>query len=189
MIIIVSGVPRSGTSLMMQMLDAGGVPVLTDGLREADQDNQRGYYEWEPAKRLPREPELIGEAEGKAVKVISSLVSALPDDHRYRVIFMQRPLREVLASQAEMIRRRGTVGAPLQMSALIAALEAHLKQVTAWLRTRPLIEVCWVDYHRLLQDPLAQVEKISDFLQVPLDRHAMARQVDPRLCHHRTPDG
>src|SRR5713101_6438933 len=93
-IVIVSGVPRSGTSLMMQMLAAGGMPVLSDGLRQADPDNPRGYYEWEKIKCLPQEPALIGEAEGKAVKVISSLLFALPAGHDYRVISMLRPLHE-----------------------------------------------------------------------------------------------
>jgi hypothetical protein len=185
MIIVVSGVPRSGTSLMMQMLDAGGVPMLTDGLREADEDNPRGYHEWEPAKCLPREPGRICEAEGKAVKVISSLLGALPYDHNYRVIFMRRPLTEVLASQAEMIRRRGTVGAPLAAAALTTALEAHLKHVTAWLSTRSLIEVCWVDYHRLLEEPLAEAERVSGFLQLRLDTRAMAQRVDRSLHRHR----
>src|ERR1700675_612032 len=108
MITIVSGLPRSGTSLMMQMLDAGGLPVLSDGERKADTDNPRGYLEWERIKQLPKQPALIAEAEGKVVKVISQLLLSLPEGHEYRVIFMQRPLPEVLKSQDEMLRRRGT---------------------------------------------------------------------------------
>src|SRR5882757_3968485 len=108
MITIVSGLPRSGTSLMMQMLAAGGVPVLSDGERRADVDNPRGYLEWERIKQLPQNPGCIAEAEGKAVKVISRLLLALPDGHEYRVIFMQRPLSEVLTSQEAMLRHRGT---------------------------------------------------------------------------------
>src|SRR6202795_633569 len=108
MITIVSGLPRSGTSLMMQMLEAGGLPVLSDGERKADTDNPRGYLEWERIKQLPKQPALIAEAEGKVVKVISQLLLSLPEGHEYRVIFMQRPLPEVLKSQDEMLRRRGT---------------------------------------------------------------------------------
>jgi hypothetical protein len=110
-ITIVSGLPRSGTSLMMQMLAAGGMQVITDGERTADPDNPRGYYEWGRIKRLQQEPQCLVEAEGKAVKFISQLLLALPSDRDYRIIFMQRPLAEVVASQAEMIRRRGTTGA------------------------------------------------------------------------------
>ena len=107
MITIVSGLPRSGTSLMMQMLAAGGMPILSDGERRADVDNPRGYLEWERIKQLPKDPACIAEAEGKAVKVISQLLLSLPAQHEYRVIFMQRPLPEVMASQDEMLRRRG----------------------------------------------------------------------------------
>ena len=108
MITIVSGLPRSGTSLMMQMLAAGGMSILSDGERRADVDNPRGYLEWERIKQLPKNPGCIAEAEGKAVKVISQLLLSLPAQHEYRVIFMQRPLPEVMASQDEMLRRRGT---------------------------------------------------------------------------------
>ena len=103
MITIVSGLPRSGTSLMMQMLQAGGLTVLSDGQRTADEDNPKGYLEWEQIKQLPKDPSLMAHAEGKVVKVISQLLLALPDGHDYRVIFMQRPLPEILKSQDEML--------------------------------------------------------------------------------------
>jgi hypothetical protein len=119
MVTIVSGLPRSGTSLMMQMLAAGGMPILSDGERQADVDNPRGYYEWERIKLLPKQPDCIAEAEGKVVKVISQLLFVLPDGRDYRIVFMQRPLPEVVASQAEMIRRRGTSGAPLPRLSLL----------------------------------------------------------------------
>src|SRR5579859_1904020 len=108
MITIVSGLPRSGTSLMMQMLVAGGMSPLSDGERQADPDNPRGYLEWERIKQLPNDPGLIAEAEDKVVKVISRLLLSLPPGHEYRIIFMQRPMPEILASQDEMLRRRGT---------------------------------------------------------------------------------
>ena len=107
MITIVSGLPRSGTSLMMQMLAAGGVPILSDGERRADADNPRGYLEWERIKQLPKNPALIAEAEGKAVKVISQLLLSLPPGHEYRVIFMQRPLPEVMASRTRCFAGEG----------------------------------------------------------------------------------
>jgi len=186
-ITIVSGLPRSGTSLMMQMLAAGGMPVLTDGERQADADNPRGYYEWERIKLLPQQPDCILEAEGKAVKVISQLLFALPARREYRVIFMQRPLAEVVASQAEMIRRLGTTGAALPPAALTAGLAAHLNQVNAWLRDKANISVCRMEHHEVLHEPLRIAESIQQFLQCPLDVVAMSRQIDSALYRQRIP--
>ena len=185
MITVVSGLPRSGTSLMMQMLAAAGLPVLTDGERQADTDNPRGYFEWERIKLLPKQPECIDEAEGKAVKVISQLLFALPAGHDYRVIFMQRPLAEVVASQAEMIRRRGTTGAPLPQAALITGLTAHLNQVNAWLKDKSNISVHRVEHHEVLRDPLATSNSIQQFLNCPLNVAAMSQQVDNSLYRRR----
>jgi hypothetical protein len=183
-IVVVSGLPRSGTSLLMQMLKAGGLPVLTDGLRVADEDNPRGYFEWEPAKRLPREPELIRMAEGKAVKIVSSLLWALPPGYEYRVLYMERPLAEVAASQVAMIRRHGGA-APLEGEALVRALAAHQQQVLALVRQIPGVALCTVRYHDVLADPFQQAGRIADFLGMPLDCEAMARQADRRLYRQR----
>ena len=187
MITVVSGLPRSGTSLMMQMLAAGGMPVLTDGEQQADTDNPRGYFEWERIKLLPREPNCIAEAEGKVVKVISQLLFALPAGRDYKIIFVQRPLPEVVASQAEMIHRRGTTGAPLPPSALIAGLGAHLNQVNAWLRDKAHISVHRVEHHDVLREPLRTAESIQQFLNCPLDVLAMSQQIDPSLYRQRDP--
>lgn len=184
MIVVVSGLPRSGTSLLMQMLKAGGLPVLTDGLRVADEDNPRGYFEWEPAKRLPREPELIRMAEGKAVKIVSSLLWALPPGYEYRVLYMERPLAEVAASQVAMIRRHGGA-APLEGEALVRALAAHQQQVLALVRQIPGAALCTVRYHDVLADPFQQARRIANFLGMPLDCEAMARQADRRLYRQR----
>src|SRR5579864_9363376 len=107
MITVVSGLPRSGTSLMMQMIVAGGIPALTDGLRTADENNPKGYFEWEPAKSLKDHPEAIVAGEGKVVKIVSALLKQLPADREYRIVFMQRPLEEVVASQNKMLTRLG----------------------------------------------------------------------------------
>jgi hypothetical protein len=186
-ITIVSGLPRSGTSLLMQMLAAGGMPTLADGERKADADNPRGYFEWERIKLLPQQPDCIQEAEGKAVKVISQLLFALPAGRDYRIIFMQRPLPEVVASQAEMIRRRGTAGAALPPAALIAGLKAHLNQVNAWLKDKTNISVHRVEHHDVLREPLRISESIQQFIECPLDVVAMSRQVDASLYRQRTP--
>jgi hypothetical protein len=186
-ITIVSGLPRSGTSLMMQMLAAGGLPVLTDGERQADADNPRGYFEWERIKLLPQQPDCIAEAESKVVKVISQLLFALPAGREYRIIFMQRPLSEVVASQAEMIRRRATTGAVLPPAALIAGLGAHLNQVNAWLKNKASISVHRVEHHDVLRKPLSVSESIQQFLNFPLDVVAMSQQIDTSLYRQRNP--
>jgi len=185
-ITVVSGLPRSGTSLMMQMLAAGGMAVLSDGERQADTDNPRGYYEWERIKLLPREPGCIAEAEGKVVKVISQLLFALPLARDYKVIFMVRPLAEVVASQAEMIQRRGTTGPALPDAAMIAGLQAHLNQVRAWVKNKPNLTVCDIEYHAVLREPRATAEAVQSYLERRLDTEAMAGQVDPSLFRNRS---
>src|SRR5271165_2238156 len=153
MITIVSGLPRSGTSLMMQMLVAGGMPALSDGERRADTDNPRGYLEWGRIKTLPKDPGCIAEAEGKVVKVISRLLLSLPAGHEYRIIFMQRPLPEVLASQDQMLRRRGTYKEGPDPAAISAAFEKHLREVYAWLEGKPYVRALRVQYHDVLSSP------------------------------------
>jgi hypothetical protein len=185
MITIVSGLPRSGTSLMMQMLAAGGMPILSDGERRADADNPKGYLEWERIKQLPKDPGCIAEAEGKAVKVISQLLLSLPPGHEYRLIFMQRPLPEVMKSQDEMLRRRGTFDADADNSAIAQAFQDHLYQVYTFLNSKPNVVVRRVQYHTVLREPQETAESIAQFLQVPLDIEAMARQVDETLYRQR----
>jgi hypothetical protein len=185
MITIVSGLPRSGTSLMMQMLVAGGMTPLSDGERVADADNPRGYLEWEPIKTLPNDPGCIAEAEGKVVKVISRLLLSLPSGHDYRVIFMQRPLPEVLASQDEMMRRRGTFKEGANPAAMAAAFEKHLREVYAWMGFKPYVKSIRVAYQDALKEPERVSAEIGEFLGVPLNVQAMAQQVDASLYRNR----
>jgi hypothetical protein len=187
MITIVSGLPRSGTSLMMQMLVAGGLPALSDGERKADTDNPKGYLEWERIKQLPKDPSLIAEAEGKVVKVISQLILSLPTDHghEYRIVFMQRPLPEVLKSQDEMLRRRGNTDTMADNSAIEGAFQRHLIEVNQWLSGKPNFEVIRVHYHRVLREPKPVANEVAAFLKVPLDIEAMIRQIDGSLYRNR----
>jgi sulfotransferase family protein len=185
MITIVTGLPRSGTSLMMQMLKAGGFPVLSDGERKPDTDNPKGYLEWERIKQLPKDPSLIAEAEGKVVKVISQLILCLPPDHEYRIVFMQRPLPEVLKSQDEMLRRRGNADSVKDTSAIEEAFQRHLIEVNKWLASQPNMRVSRVHYHRVLREPKAVAEEIAAFLEAPLDIDAMLSQVDATLYRNR----
>ena len=171
---------------MMQMLAAGGMPVLADGERQADVDNPKGYLEWEPAKQLPREPACIAEAEGKVVKVISQLLLTLPAGWEYRVIFMQRPLAEVLASQEQMLRNRGNFDSAGGSSAVMKAFQDHLFEVNAWLNGKPNLKLLRVHYHRVLSEPRQVSARVSQFLEANLNLEAMVQQVDQSLYRQRT---
>jgi hypothetical protein len=186
MITIVSGLPRSGTSLMMQMLVAGGMTALSDGERKADDDNPRGYLEWERIKQLPNDPACIAEAEGKVVKVISRLLLSAPAGHEYKVVFMQRPLPEVLASQDQMMRRRGTFKAGANPAIMSTAFEKHLREVYAWLDSKPYVKSLLLPYHDVLTNPQEVAAKLTEFLGIPLNQKSMTEQVDSSLYRNRT---
>lgn len=184
MITIVSGLPRSGTSLMMQMLAAGGMPILTDQRRLPDEDNPRGYFEWEEVKRLAENPALIVEGEGMAVKVVSQLLTFLPVSHVYKILFMERPLPEILASQDAMLVRRETVVTPRNAD-IADAFRKHLREVMELLVDRDDFSVCRIGYRRLVANPLQWAQTVQDFLAVNLNVEAMAAQVDPALHRNR----
>jgi hypothetical protein len=185
MITIVSGLPRSGTSLMMQMLVAGGIAPLSDGERAADIDNPRGYLEWERIKTLPKDPGCIAEAEGKVVKIISQLLLSLPPSHQYRVIFMQRPLSEVLQSQDQMRRRRGTYNENASLVAISTAFEKHLRAVDAWFDGKSYVKELRVAYHAAVSRPKEISEQLAQFLEMPLNVDSMIQQVDGSLYRNR----
>jgi hypothetical protein len=185
-IVVVSGVPRSGTSMTMKMLEAGGMMLCTDHIRQADQDNPKGYYEFEQVKNLHKEKDKswLTEAQGKAIKIISNLLMELPADYFYNVIFMNRHLEEVLASQSKMLLRRGetTESGDEQMKALF---EKHLREVKFWLSRQPNFEVIELDYTEVLEDPLDQVKRIRSFLGTDLDLNQMAAIADTSLYRNR----
>jgi hypothetical protein len=170
---------------MMQMLVAGGVTALCDGERKADEDNPRGYFEWERIKQLPKDPDCIAEAEGKVVKVISQLLPSLPSGHEYRVIFMERPLVEVLTSQDRMLRRRAAYRDEVDSGAITAAFEKHLREVDAWMEGKPHVRSMRVAYHDLLRDAKSVGTRLAEFLGIELDVEAMAGQVDASLYRNR----
>ncbi len=164
--VLVSGLPRSGTSLMMQLLQAGGLEPMTDGERMADVDNPRGYYEWEAIKQVAACPEILDDAAitGKAIKCISMLLPKLPPQHRYKVIFMVRPLEEVVASQREMTARLGTRGAALDAEQLARGLHAHRDDTLQWLARTPHMEHLEVSYPALVRDPAPCIARLAAFL-------------------------
>jgi predicted AlkP superfamily phosphohydrolase/phosphomutase/tetratricopeptide (TPR) repeat protein len=187
---LVSGLPRSGTSLMMQMLAAAGLPPMTDGERSADTDNPEGYYEWEAIKGIGSDPGLLHtpDLEQKAIKVISMLLPQLPYQHRYRIIFMHRPVEQVAASQQKMVQHRGTEGAGLDSTGLAASLAAHRDKVLTWLRKHPRAELLEVDYPALIADPAPWVEKLRAFLSPELlpRPEDMTAAVKPSLFRNRS---
>lgn len=186
MIAVVSGLPRSGTSMMMKMLEAGGIPPLADGRREADDDNPRGYYEFERVKKLPDDTAWLADAEGKAVKIISQLVLKLPTDRPYRVLFMRRQIEEVLASQKKMLIRRGTFQEDGPADERMAEiLLGHVDRVYAWMEGQAKVDYLTVDYNEVLTAPEPIVRRVNEFLGGDLDEAAMLAIVDPDLYRQR----
>jgi hypothetical protein len=188
-VIVVSGLPRSGTSMTMKMLEAGGLQPVTDQVRSADEDNPRGYFEDERVKDLAQmeDRSWLRAARGKVIKVVSSLLQHLPDDNFYKVIFMRRNLREVLASQAKMLDRRGEAPQATDEE-LIKLFESHLEKVEFQLRFRPWFDVLYVDHRSVLQDPAGAARRINEFLGGRLDERRMAEAVDPNLYRNRAED-
>lgn len=184
--VIVSGVPRSGTSLMMQMLEAGGLPILSDAARAPDADNPRGYYEFEPAKRIGRDRAWLERARGGAVKLAHSHLRELPRDRSFRVILMRRRLEEVVRSQAAMLARRGEPEGPLSASRWVEIYARELAELVRWVEADPHFALLEVDYGALLRDPVAGARAVNAFLGGDLDVAAMARRVDPALHRQRS---
>jgi hypothetical protein len=184
-ITIVSGLPRSGTSMMMAMLEAGGMAVLTDHVRTADEDNPQGYYEYERVKQIEHDQAWLPDARGKAVKMIAALLKHLPPGYDYRIVFMQRRIEEVLASQREMLIRRGEPADAVPDARMATLFARHVEGVEAWLAGQPNMEVLYVDHGQVLADPLGQAGQIDRFLGGGLDVEAMAAVVDPSLYRQR----
>ncbi len=186
-IIIVSGLPRSGTSMMMKMLEAGGIPPLTDEIREADTDNPKGYYEFERVKKLDKgDTAWLPEAEGKSVKVISALLKHLPDDYDYRIIFMRRDMDEILASQRKMLIRRGENADDVNETTMAQLFKKHLNQVENWLAQQSNVQTIFLHYSAILADPVPAIAKLNAFLGEKLEATAAAQVVDPDLYRNRS---
>jgi|SRR5262245_41205386 len=188
-IIVVSGLPRSGTSMMMRMLDEGGLEPVTDNIRTADEDNPKGYYEVELVKSLKKQEDKtwLDKAEGKVIKIISSLLKDLPSQHRYDVIFMNRSLDEVLASQKKMVARRGeSSGADDQQ--LRQLYEQHLRSIKPWVAKQANFRLLDISYNDTMQDPATQAQRVKEFLGLPLDVVKMSKAVDDQLYRNRGGD-
>ena len=185
-IIVITGLPRSGTSMMMKMLEAGGLPIMTDGIRTADEDNPKGYYELERVKELEKETDKswVREARGKVLKVISHLLRELPDENFYRVIFMRRDLDEVLASQNKMLERREEPN-PVSDAKAKESYRKHIIDTKVYVRTRPNFELLEVHYKQALDDPRGVAEKVSRFLEQRAEPDKLMSAVDAQLYRNR----
>jgi predicted AlkP superfamily phosphohydrolase/phosphomutase/tetratricopeptide (TPR) repeat protein len=183
--VIVSGLPRSGTSLMMQILQAGGIPLMTDGQRAADEDNPEGYWEWEEIKKLPKDPRLLEKAKGKAVKVISALLPALPGKHRYKILYMVRPVAQVVDSQWAMLARQGRQPRS-EKQHLIETQEHHSRQILEVLKKSDRVGLLEVNYPDLVADPAATIAQVAAFLGESFrNGPEVAAIVQPKLHRQR----
>ena len=185
-IVVVSGLPRSGTSMMMKMLEAGGMEVLTDEIRSADEDNPKGYYEFERVKQIESDQGWLPDAQGKAVKMVGALLEHLPSGYVYKIIFMERNIEEVLASQREMLVRRGEPTDRISDEKMGALFHKHVVQIKSRIAERPEMEVLNVRYSDVLEEPASQADRINRFLGNTLDADRMARVVDPNLYRQRS---
>ena len=185
-VVIVSGLPRSGTSMMMKMLEAGGQAILTDNLREADANNPKGYYEFERVKNM-KDGDLawMSEAVGKVVKIVTGLIMFLPSGYNYKIIFMRRDLNEILSSQKKMLGRLGKEDDNIPDDKMAKVYEEHLKEVRGWLIRQPNIETLYVNYNSMVKDPTEALNKINDFLGGGMDVSVMAGVVDKELYRER----
>lgn len=185
-ITIVSGLPRSGTSMMMKMLEAGGLPSLTDFKRSPDESNPRGYYEFERVKKLQDgDQEWLETAQGKVVKVISALLEFLPPIYPYKILYMQRNIIEVLNSQRQMLNRLHQKTDPISDEQFVSLFQKHEAKVEAWISDQPRMEICYVSYNDLLVNPWMQLQKVRQFLEIPLNLSKMLQVIDVNLYRHR----
>jgi hypothetical protein len=185
-IMVVSGLPRSGTSMMMRMLEAGGYVIFTDDIRTPDENNPKGYYEFERVKKLKDgDHSWVIDSKGKVVKVVSALLVHLPHDFQYKIIFMQRDMGEILASQRKMLHRQGNPDS-LSDDVLTDLYQKHLNKTTTWLASQPNMDVIYVSYNDLIQNPEDDVSRVSQFLGGILDDQAMLTVIDPTLYRERS---
>lgn len=184
-IIVVSGLPRSGTSMMMNMLVAGGVPLVSDSVRDADEDNPNGYFEFEPVKQLSEgQNKWLADADRKVVKIVSALLEYLPAGHHYKILFMERSIKEILASQRKMLDRRNE-RSKVGDSEMEDQFRKHLADIKYWLARQPNMEVLYVDYNQLVSNPDGFCSKIAEFVGVPVDQAKMRSVPSERLYRNR----
>jgi tetratricopeptide (TPR) repeat protein len=184
-IIVVSGLPRSGTSMMMQMLEEGGIEIYTDNKRQADESNPKGYYEHDAVKSLARNKRWLGSSRNKAIKIIANLLFHLPAKYNYKIIFMMRHIDEVLNSQQQMLIRKGSKAARNYPTVLVNAYKKTLIKTRKWAKVRHNVRVIYVNYTDVINDTGNEARRIADFLDMGLDPDKMATVVDKKLYRAR----
>jgi hypothetical protein len=182
--IIVSGLPRSGTSMLMRVLEAGGVTLLTDSIRKADLDNPNGYFELEQVKHLPTDTSWLVEASGKALKIISTLLYHLPERYEYKILFMERNLDEVIASQNKMLERLNQSAQAISDDTLKYIYEKHVIEIKDWLG-RTGFNTLFLNYNVMIKDTASSAQAIQEFLQRPLHIQRMMAAIDASLYRQR----
>ena len=188
-IVIVSGLPRSGTSMMMRILEAGGLEVVTDNIRKADNDNPGGYYEIEKVKKLKKDSSWLDDCHGKVIKVISQLLFDLPDNKRYKILFIRRNMEEILAPQRIMLKRLGRTGAGISDEKMAEKFHNHLQKTENWLSSRDEIDVLYLNYNKLIENAIKYVADVNAFLDGGLDEEKMAGVVEVKLYRQRKNQG
>ncbi|MBN2383832.1 sulfotransferase domain-containing protein [bacterium] len=186
-LIVVSGLPRSGTSMLMKMLDAGGLAIASDGKRMADEDNPKGYFEMERVKELDKnlDKTWLKELRGKCVKIISYLLRELPTDNNYKVIFVERHLDEVIASQNKMLVRRKQTGGEASDDKMVENYRNHLWKTKYMLEHEAPFEVLYLNHRDVLKEPESMAIRINKFLGLNLEVKKMVEVVDPNLYRNR----
>jgi len=182
---VVSGLPRSGTSMMMEMLEKGGLEVLTDQVRKPDEDNPKGYYEYERVKQLPDDTGWLNEAKGKAVKVLGELIKHLPGDYHYKIVFMERNLDEIIESQTKMLKRKGEDPDDISKDELRKTFKNYRKILKKQISASPNMEVIYVNYNDIMSHPEPVIESISAFFDGELDTKKMLSVIDKELYRNR----
>ena len=185
-IVVVSGLPRSGTSMMMKMLQAGGVDIVSDGKRTSDEHNTEGYFEFERVKALKTDHRWLLECRGKAVKIISHLLHAIPPGLQYKVVFVRRNMDEILLSQKKMYQRLQQQPDTVPDNVLATKFSAHLIKIENWMRRRKDLDFQFVHYSHVVKDPASGAEIIQRFLNRPMDLDKMAAAVNPELYRNRS---
>lgn len=187
-IFIVSGLPRCGTSMMMQMLEAGGIPVITDHIRKADEDNPRGYFEFEKVKKIKEDSSWLDDCHGKVFKMVSALLYYLPNNKEYKIVFMKRKMDEMLASQNTMLRRKGQGDSVVSDEEMAKKLDKHLLKIKTWLAQQRNFNVIYINYNSVIENALTNATNVALFFNLPIDIAKMVQVVETSLYRQKTGD-
>lgn len=184
-ITIVSGLPRTGTSMMMKVLKAGGMKIVADNIRKSDVDNPQGYYEYEMVKKIKEDTRWLKETKEKVFKMVSMLLYDLPSSENYKVIFMKRKMSEVLTSQRKMLERMGQNTNSQSDEEMWELYNKHLDGVAKWMKEQTNIDVLYINYNDFIEDPSEQIEMVSRFLNYKLNTEEAVKVVDKALYRNR----